>query len=499
VNVVEQDRFFTLIENISPETLIAFTSSPERFPGVLLKQRIRRDYPQKELACSVVGYVEPAREGEDVDDANSLSSGHGVTGVEGYYDSQLQGVPGLIREQTFVGSRVPRVLGGRAPQPGPDVTLTLDLRLQEFAEESLHRALGEVLAPHHTTSRASSGALVVLDVQTGAVQVAATAPRFDLNVAAQPASDAAQELAARSDAPLFNRLVHMALPPGSTFKPVTALAALDAGLDPRESYFCRGYLHEPDKFRCLVYRNFGIGHESVTMTDALVRSCNVYFFQLSERVRAEEIERWGLAFGFGQRSGIDLAGEESGSLSAPPGQTRRIRWTDGESKALAIGQGSVLATPVQVAVMMAAIANGGQRVVPHVRREAFQPPLPIARFDSNSERSLAVVRHALEQVVSDSRGTGHEHVYLREVAIAGKTGTAQSGSPRGDHAWFAGYAPAQNPRFAIAIVLEHAGSGGHAAGPIARELVRQMLELGYFPQADRLSTLEASSQNNSLR
>jgi penicillin-binding protein 2 len=169
--------------------------------------------------------------------------------------------------------------------------------------------------------------------------------------------------------------------------------------------------------------------------------------------------------------------------------------SDGEVKALAIGQGTVLATPVQVAVMMAAIANGGQRVVPHVRRDAFQPSRLIDGIDSNSDRSLAVVRRALQQVVSDAHGTGHEHVFLREIEIAGKTGTAQSGSPRGDHAWFAGYVPAQNPRFAIAIVLEHAGSGGHAAGPIAREFVRQMLAFGYFPDANVVPTAEAPLRN----
>jgi penicillin-binding protein 2 len=499
VSVVEQNRYFTLMENISSGVLLGFTNNPEQFAGVRLEQRIRRDYPLRELAGAVVGYVEPIRDGEEPNDETTLNSGHGVSGVEGYYDIQLRGDPGIVREQTFGGSHVPRVLGGRAPHPGPDIALTLDLRLQRLAEESLERALEEVLGPHHTTSRATSGAMVVLDVRTGAVVVAASVPRFDLNVASQPASDAAQELAARADSPLFNRVVQMTLPPGSTFKPVTALAAIKSGVDPRESYFCRGFLHEPDKFRCLVYRNFGIGHETVTMTDALVRSCNVYFFQLAERVRGAEIERWGQSLGFGQRSGIDLAGEEPGSLLEMSGPARRGRLSDGEVKSLAIGQGSVQATPVQIAVMMAAIANGGLRVVPHVRRDAFQPPRRIDDIDADADRSLAVVRHALRQVVADAHGTGHEHVFLREIAIAGKTGTAQSGSPRGDHAWFAGYVPAQNPRYAIAVVLEHAGSGGHAAGPIARELVRRMHELGYFNDAELSAALEAATPDASRR
>jgi penicillin-binding protein 2 len=173
--------------------------------------------------------------------------------------------------------------------------------------------------------------------------------------------------------------------------------------------------------------------------------------------------------------------------------------SDGDVKALAIGQGTVLATPVQVAVMMSAIANGGQRVVPHVRRDAFQPPRPMDGIDSSADQSLAVVREALRQVVSDPHGTGHEHVFLPQLEIAGKTGTAQSGSPRGDHAWFAGYVPARNPRFAIVAVLEHAGSGGHAAGPLARELVRQMLELGCLSPTDPSQVLDASKPKTPRR
>ena len=154
----------------------------------------------------------------------------------------------------------------------------------------------------------------------------------------------------------------------------------------------------------------------------------------------------------------------------------------GERLSLAIGQGAFVATPVQVAVMIAAIANGGLRVVPHVRRDAFQPPIPINGIDPEFDRALAVIRPALERVIADPRGTGHEHVYLPEIDIAGKTGTAQSGSVLGDHAWFAGYFPAKNPEFAIVVVLTHAGAGGHAAGSRARELVKRMIELGYFAQ-----------------
>jgi len=490
VSVVEQDRYYTLVENVAPEVVFEFSSNPQRFPGIRLEQRIRREYPAGDVACSIIGFTEPPN---DAEDDPVLFSGAGRTGVEGFYESELRGVPGHVREQLAARGGAPRALGGLPPQPGHDVALTIDLDLEQFAESCLDRALEQEIEVSGARHRATSGAIVVLDVRTGAVLAAAAAPRFDLNEAARPTSDAAQELARRDDAPMFNRVIQMSLAPGSTFKPVTAVAALKHGVNPRDGYFCRGYLHEPDKFRCLVYRHFGVGHESVTMTDAIVRSCNVYFFHLSEQLGGAEIVRWADAFGYGRATGIDLAGEEPGNV---PAVTRSPRggsvWSDGETKGVAIGQGSMSATPLQVAVMMAAIANGGSRVVPHVRRDAFQPPRPIDGLDGASDRSLAVVRHALAQVVTDPHGTGHANVYLADVEIAGKTGTAQSGSPRGDHAWFAGYVPAREPRFAVVAVLEHAGSGGHAAGPLAREIVKKMLELGYVSRSEPLRVSDSA-------
>src|SRR5262249_52179530 len=203
----------------------------------------------------------------------------------------LRGTLGQVREQVGAHGSAPRVLGGRAPRPGHDLTLTLDLRLQRYAEELLEHA---TTTDHQAAAMgaSASGTVIVLHVQTGEILAAAVTPRFDLNVAAHPASAEAEQLAHNLDEPLFNRLVQMSLPPGSVFKPVTAVAALQKGVNPREIYFCRGYLHEPDKFRCLIFRHYGVGHESVNMTDAIARSCNVYFFHLAEQIGWEEIVRW---------------------------------------------------------------------------------------------------------------------------------------------------------------------------------------------------------------
>ncbi len=274
----------------------------------------------------------------------------------------------------------------------------------------------------------------------------------------------------------------MSLPPGSAFKPITAMAALKAGVDPQKAIVCRGYLHDTDMYRCLIYRRHGAGHDSVAMSQALAQSCNVYFFDVCERIGWPTIVRWADEFGFGRTTGIDLAGEDPGRLPGvrPAGESGPMTAADGQLGGLAIGQGAVLASPMQIAVMMSAIANGGELVVPHVREDALQPPRIMHGISPRSDPALAVIREALARVISDPRGTGHEHLFLPEVEIAGKTGTAQSGSPRGDHAWFAGYAPATDPQFAFVVVLEHAGTGGQNAGPLARELVRHMYALGYF-------------------
>lgn len=479
VSVIEQDRYYTIVEDIAPTAVIRFTSHPERYPGVVLEQQVRRVYPERDLACGVVGYIEPLDEHEAENTRFTAEhSGVGRSGVEGFYDQLLRGEPGELREELRPGCPT-RAIGGRPPQPGHDIGLTLHLPLQRFAEQLLDRAS---LPTKESTASATSGVILVLDVHTGAVLVAAATPRFDLNVAARPTTDAARQLAGAANSPLFNRIVQMSLPPGSVFKPITAIAAIKSGIDPRETIVCRGYLHDPDMYRCLIYRHHGSGHGAVDLTHALTQSCNVYFFDACERIGWPAIVRWADEFGFGRATGIDLANEEPGQLPGlgRAGANGGGTYSDGQFGGLAIGQGAVLASPTQVAVMMSAIANGGELVVPHVRQDALQPPRMMRNIAPNSDRSLAVIRDALARVVSDPRGTGHEHVFLDDVAIAGKTGTAQSGSPRGDHAWFAGYAPAAKPQFAFVVVLEHAGTGGQNAGPVARELVRQMNALGCF-------------------
>jgi penicillin-binding protein 2 len=295
----------------------------------------------------------------------------------------------------------------------------------------------------------------------------------------------------------------MALPPGSVFKVATAVALLESGTyNAHTSVFCRGYLDRPEQYRCLTFRHYGFGHGEVALADALSRSCNVYFFAGARKAGPAALVEWASKLGIGQPTGIDVPGEASGRLPRPEGSQR---WSAGDTLGLSIGQSSLTATPLQLARLMAAIANDGFLVTPHLvasggpettdstfdARPVFAHPEPMPIVGLN-QSTLAAIRQGLFRAVHDPHGTAYHSVRLHEVAIAGKTGTAEVGGGQPDHAWFAGYVPAGQPRIAFAVVLEHGGSGGKVAGPVAREFVRALLELGLLSADADLADVDST-------
>jgi penicillin-binding protein 2 len=389
----------------------------------------------------------------------------------------------------------------REPRFGADLSLSLHLPLQQAAEQ----LLDEQLAEEHMDEVNGKplpippgGAIVALDVRTGAILAAASAPRFDLKLFAGSGADEWEKITADPRKPLFHRATEMALPPGSVFKVVSAVAFLESGrLDPEHPFHCQGYLDTPERYRCFTFRNFGVGHGDVTLVDALARSCNVYFFDAARRIGPAPLHDWATRFGFGQKTGIDLPGENAGNLPGIADRSETSRSSkarpraSGETLQLAIGQAQLTSTPLQIARFMATIANGGHLVTPRLADAAGLATVNSAlsvdgdlsssetpRMADLSTRSLEWVRMGLRQVVAHPQGTGYKTVRLQGITIAGKTGTAEPGQGRPDHAWFAGYVPADRPRVAFVVVLEHAGSGGHAAGPVAREFVQALLATG---------------------
>jgi penicillin-binding protein 2 len=375
------------------------------------------------------------------------------------------------------------------------------LPLQRDAEQLLDDCLGR---EHRDETNGKllpippGGAIVAIDVRTGAVLAAASAPRFDLALFTNHDGVAWKEALADSRKPLFHRAAEMALPPGSVFKVLSAIAFVESGkLDPIREFHCQGYLDDPDRNRCLIFRSFGASHGDINLVDALAQSCNVYFFSAARRIGAAPLYEWATRFGFGRPTGIDLPGERGGNLPQLISSGRRENRAPredraaGEAMQLAIGQAKLTTTPLQIARLMAAVGNGGRLVTPKLVESAGpatiddrsihdQSPtdLDTRPIPELSSRTLEWVRMGLAKVVADRHGTGYKTVRLSEITIAGKTGTAEPGGGKPDHAWFAGYVPAERPKIAFVVVLENAGSGGHAAGPVARKFVQSMLANG---------------------
>jgi penicillin-binding protein 2 len=391
----------------------------------------------------------------------------------------------------------------REPVAGRDVLLTLNSTLQQHAENLLAEALMDadtqlLKSTDEETAEAApqpvpvGGCVVVMEVNSGRILAAASAPTFDLALYTVADAEDWEQVNQDQRRPLFSRITGMALPPGSVFKPLTAVAAIENGsLNPAQPFFCQGFLNTPQEHRCLIFRLYGSGHGDITLQEALAQSCNVYFFDAARRMGIGPLIDWSERFEFGQATGIDLPFEVSGSLPAAPAPDANSSSSsryERQALGLAIGQSRLTVTPLQMVRMMAAIANGGWLVTPHVVSkdglarttddvETASAKIRRVRIPGLHPELLEPVREGLEAVVQQPDGTGYRTVRLDDVAIAGKSGTAETAPGKADHAWFAGYVPANEPQYAFAVVLEHGGSGSKSAGPVARELIRQIKDL----------------------
>jgi penicillin-binding protein 2 len=470
--IEEEQAYHTLFDDLAPEAAVAIESRPDLFPGSRIELTTRRTYPEGSLAAHLIGYRTAAADGTK----------ETVTGLEQAYASTLRGVPGLRQLTVDRRGEIVATKVIREPRPGQDVIIGLDIRAQRTAEELLATALA---APAHVDAAGKpvpqpiGGAIVAIEIESGQLLAAASAPTFSLGLFTDASPGEWERTLADKRMPFFPRATQMALPPGSVFKVVSAVAVVESGtVRPDEPFVCRGYLDKPTQHRCLTFRNYGVGHSEVDLAEALAKSCNVYFFDAARRGGPLPLVTWARRFGFGQPTGIDLGGESSGHLPKPMGGAR----PSGDTLGLAIGQADLTATPLQIARMMAVIANGGRLVTPHLAVSAQSASSSIrddgARLDGLRPATLEWVREGLRRVVAEPGGTGYKTVRSPRVSIAGKTGTAEIGGGRPDHAWFAGYAPADHPRVAFVVVLEQAGSGGVAAGPVARQFVEALAEAG---------------------
>lgn len=517
--VREEESWHLVLEDIGLSAAAMVNEHPERFPGVRIVRSTRRTYPELRLAAHVVGVRTNVRDSDlTADDSTAVLKSSalriGRSGVERSYDHELRGVSGLRRT---IRDRRQRVISSdivRHPVSGRDLTVTLDSRLQQLCEQLLSESLGDspgLLLPELARAAGgtvddpeaaepqpipSGGCVIVMEADSGRLLAAASAPDFDLSMFAEgsPAMWTAVNLDARR--PFVPRFSAMALPPGSTFKIVTAVAALESGtLTPDRPFECRGYLTRPDEHRCMIFRLFGATHGRVNLSTAMAQSCNVYFFDAARRMGIDQLVQWTDLLGFGRATGVDLPYEKVGTvpdigrMSAAAGTESAHRRFEREALGLSIGQSRLTVTPLQMARLLAFVANDGWLVTPHVvsdegtaRRASDIDNSPYRvtrrRIPGLQSGTLAAIRTGLRAAIEEPFGTGFRTVRLPGVAIAGKTGTAETSPGKPDHAWFAGYVPAENPQYVVVVVLEHGGSGSKAAGPIAREVVRSMADRG---------------------
>lgn len=469
-----------LKEELNPDEL-AFVEAfqgASGFPELELIRSQYRLYPQGGLAAHLVGYISEISDAE----LNSADWAHhnpgdliGKTGVERYYNEHLSGIDGQRQVRVDNRMNTREVLGIKEAVPGRDLRLTIDLDVQVVAELAMEN---------------KRGAVVALDPRTGEVLALVSRPAYDPNRFASRIS--AREFSALVQdpyRPLFNRALQAQLAPGSTFKPVLALAALETGaIDDSFTVHCNGgAMWYGRYFKC--HRRGG--HGTVNLHTAIAQSCDVFFYAVGNRIGIDGIAKYAETVGFGQRTGIDLPGEKEGVVPSAAWKirTQREKWYAGETISVAIGQGALIVTPLQLAHAIGGIASGGVFMRPHVvRLDQPEPPVRHANFHPDN------VRKVVDGMCAVVNGWGTAAASrIPGIEMCGKTGTAQLASNDllklknsadwHDNAWFVGFAPPQNPEIVVAVLWEN-GAHGDMAAPIARDVIK-----AYFDKKTRIERL----------
>ncbi len=485
----KRSKSFTSIPlqlQMTEDELARFSVRRLHFPGVEIHARLVRRYPYADLMAHVVGYVGRINEDElkSIDSAAYQGTNHiGKIGLEKSYEKLLYGKAGYEEIETDAQGRLIHTLGNLPPTPGADLHLSLDVNLQRTAYDEL---------------REYNGAVVALEPGTGNVLVFVSKPGFDPNPFVYGiAKKDYNELQTSQDRPLFNRALHGQYPPGSTVKPFIGLAGLETGAtNGQRRVSCPGYYQLANSSH--KYRDWKKGgHGFVDLRTAIIQSCDVYFYTLAHNLGIVRLSTFLSNFGFGGKTGIDLDGEKAGLLPSPEWK-RKVRnrpWYPGETLITGIGQGFLQVTPLQLAKATAVMANRGRAVNPHlVKRIVYHDHtvIPVqssgATIPFNAQNTESIIA-AMIDVVHSARGTARALSRGIHYQIAGKTGTAQVFTVKQeatykekevdkklrDHALFVAFAPADNPRIAVAVIVENGGHGGTAAAPIAGQVISQYL------------------------
>jgi penicillin-binding protein 2 len=509
--LMEESRSFEslpLRTRLSDEEVARFAAQRYRFAGVDIKARLFRNYPYGELASHVIGYIgrintaEKEKLEESDDPANYRGTEYiGKLGIEQSFEAELHGITGVDSVETSAGGRATRKLASQPATPGNTVQLTIDIKLQQLVEELYG---------------SRRGALVAMDPKTGEILAFVSKPTFDPNLFVEGIdSESWQALNESPDKPLLNRALRGTYPPGSTYKPFMALAALETGARrPEQSIADPGFfMFGGHRFR----DDKEGGHGMVNMYQSIVQSCDTYYYVLANDMGVDSIHDQMQRFGFGELTGIDILGEVRGLLPSTDWKRRAYKradqqkWYAGETISLGIGQGYNNFTMLQMASATATLANNGVKMKPHLVRQVVdvltRSPRPTAQEAVGQTvakpENIAVIRDALVGV--NIEGTSASSFVGAGYTSAGKTGTAQVFQIKQgekyvasriderlrDHALYMAYAPAEAPRIALAMVVENAGFGSQNAAPIARRVFDYWL-MGRYPSLEDIAAVQTA-------
>lgn len=459
-----------LCEDLPWKEVVKITEQLDAIDGVEILETRSRQYTEGEAFCHLTGYIGSPTEA-DVEKYDLVKSDLlkiGKAGLESKFDEELRGQYGLKRTEVNVKGKFVREISRSDPVPGINLQTTINKELQIFI---------------HNLMKANSynGAVVVLNVKTGDVMAIYSSPTFDPNKFVTGVSREYWEEINQSDAnPLINNATSIPYPPGSTFKIITALAILEAGIDPNRTVFCNGsYKLGSHTFKCWNQH----GHGEVNLTKAIMFSCNPYFYHFSQQIGINRISETSRILGYGRKTGVELPFEHDGLVPDQKWKKSRFKmdWYPGDTVNTSIGQGYLLVTPIQIASMTAMIASG-KYVVP---RLISNPNVDIQIHDLPFKKeNLELIRTGMRMTVNDPSGVVSRHQMSQPgFTVAGKTGTAQVAALKfkdkaknlNHHALFTSFAPVEDPQYAVTVVVEHGQAGGKAAAPIAKQIYLKLL------------------------
>jgi len=473
--IEEQETFHPIVGGLNDQQAIDLRLALEQYPWAQVCVANKRIYRNgAEALCHILGILGPVTR-EVIDDPGNLQTDvlnrywlddtMGYSGVERLGERILRGQRGLVRED-FHGNALERI----EPQPGRDLRLTIDTDLQE----AILRVLADAVESN-PDARGGGASAVVLDVETRHVLALVSYPTFDPDRRTELYRDLAAQ---RRAAPLLARAVSATYNPGSVIKPIALAAALSTGVvSPSDKKLCTGRLFEDvDGWHCWTHWRHLPGHGWVDASDAIKKSCNVYFYKIAQDVGPDRLVDWLQRFGLGRDPGTGLIEERSGIVPTRDWREQHGRGSlrIGDARNLAIGQGDLTATPLHVANIAATVATGRWLPPTILMNDWRDRPMFILDLP---EAHWRVIREGMYRAVNEPGGTAHRTVRMETIDVCGKTGSAQTGrSDRATHAWFMGYAPYRQPKLAVAVVIEHGGSGGRIAGPVARQILAKILD-----------------------